>query len=538
MTLGSVTNITVRLSGSNSFSGLVTLGTTNNQTLEVTGTNALSRAASLQGSSASSRTPTLSLLSGGAYSMDRYTNGNMNFVGTNASTTSLAFTNTTTGNSIDGGSRTLTASNVNVTFSGTLDLAASQTDKKVTLGGNSDFTFNGSITNSGVTLVGGVNTNTNAYLVMNSSGTLLLAASNSFDGGVVMSNGTVAISNNAAFGTGAVGISNNATVRALANLTVANNYDLGTNNNKATFDVGSGLALTNSGVISGKGTIEKTGTGTLHLTGANTYSNAATVSGGTLAGNTGSLIGNITNNATVEFVQATSGTYSNVISGSGAFRKSGAGELTLNQANTFSGGATITEGTLKLNRAGNGTGGTIVGTIAVNGGTLLLGQANQISDSSAVTLGGGTINTGGFADQAGVLTVNANSTISGLVATTGGAAATATDFLFSSVSLTNYATSSGATLDLGSGYTGGATINFANSNYTGWTGYSTTSINNFADKIQFGNTGLKAQINFNGTTGLTYITAIPEPKVYVAMAMLVALVGVTEYKRRKRAVKV
>lgn len=45
---------------------------------------------------------------------------------------------------------------------------------------------------------------------------------------------------------------------------------------------------------------------------------------------------------------------------------------------------------------------------------------------------------------------------------------------------------------------------------------------------------MKAQISFNGTTGLTYVTAIPEPKVYVAMSMLVVLVGVAEYKRRRQ----
>jgi hypothetical protein len=127
--------------------------------------------------------------------------------------------------------------------------------------------------------------------------------------------------------------------------------------------------------------------------------------------------------------------------------------------------------------------------------------------------------------------VSANSSISGLVATSGN---TSNQFLFSSVDLTSYATSSGSTLNLGS-YGYNSTINISSTSYTTWSGYSTTSLNNFANKIEFGNSGLKAQINFNGTSGLTYVTAIPEPKVYVAMAMLVALVGAAEYRRRRSA---
>jgi fibronectin-binding autotransporter adhesin len=227
------------------------------------------------------------------------------------------------------------------------------------------------------------------------------------------------------------------------------------------------------------------------------------------------------------------------ISGSAGLTKVGAGTTTLTGAGSYTGITTVSQGTLKLNRVNGGA--VSAQTIAINGGTLLLGQANQISESSAVTLGGGTLSTGGFADRVGQLTVSANSAISGLVVASGkGVASSSSDFLFSSVDLTSYATSSGSNLNLGSSYTYGQSINIASSNYTGWTGYSTTSLNNFATKIQFGNTGMKAQINFNGGTGaaaLTYVTAIPEPKVYVAMAMLVALVGVAEYKRRKRVVR-
>jgi hypothetical protein len=86
-------------------------------------------------------------------------------------------------------------------------------------------------------------------------------------------------------------------------------------------------------------------------------------------------------------------------------------------------------------------------------------------------------------------------------------------------------------------YSYNSTITFASSGANTWTGYGDgTSLNNFANKIQFGNSGLKAQISFtSGANGLTYVTAIPEPKVYVAMAMLVVLVGAAEYRRRRSA---
>ena len=114
--------------------------------------------------------------------------------------------------------------------------------------------------------------------------------------------------------------------------------------------------------------------------------------------------------------------------------------------------------------------------------------------------------------------------------------ASASDFLFAGVDLSDYSTSGGgSTLNLSGGYSYGQSINFASSNFSSWSGYNTTSLNSFADKIQFGDSGLKAQISFNGGSGansLTYVTAIPEPKVYVAVGILCALIGWTEYHHR------
>ena len=107
-----------------------------------------------------------------------------------------------------------------------------------------------------------------------------------------------------------------------------------------------------SGVISGTGTVTKTGASGLYFWGANTYTGVTTISEGTLTVGDGqghgSVVGDIVNNGTLDFSNQNAQTYSGVISGSGTVGKWSAGTLTLTGANTYTGGTTIGAGTLVM----------------------------------------------------------------------------------------------------------------------------------------------------------------------------------------------
>lgn len=124
-----------------------------------------------------------------------------------------------------------------------------------------------------------------------------------------------------------------------------NALTVGDNNQTTTF---SGVIQSTTGTIA----LTKIGTGTLTLSGSNTYIGTTTVNGGVLQIGAGSTTGSIsdsswiTNNAAVAFNRSDTYTYNGQISGSGSVTQSGSGTLNLSAANSFSGETVFQAGVL------------------------------------------------------------------------------------------------------------------------------------------------------------------------------------------------
>jgi autotransporter-associated beta strand protein len=157
------------------------------------------------------------------------------------------------------------------------------------------------------------------------------------------------------------------------------------------------------------GKVIQAGTGTTVLTAANTYTGGTTISGGTLqlgnGGASGSIVGDVLNNATLAFNRSDSYTFGGTISGSGAVQQNGTGTTILTADNTYTGGTTINAGTLQLGNAG--TTGSIVGNV-VNNGSLVFLRSNNLTFSGVIS-GTGAVSQNGT----GVVTLTANNSYTG-----------------------------------------------------------------------------------------------------------------------------
>lgn len=181
-----------------------------------------------------------------------------------------------------------------------------------------------------------------------------------------------------------------------------------------------------AGNMVGTGSLTKSGPGAITLTGSNGYSGGSTVSAGSLIGTTASVQGAITNNAAVTFSQEVSGTYAGNMAGSGSLTKAGAGAVTLSGTSTYSGGTTISAGSLV------GTTSSLQGAI-LNDSAVVFDQATNGTYSGSMSGSGSLAKSG-----AGVVTLSGSNTYSGGTTVSAGAMRGATSSLQGAI--TNNAT--------------------------------------------------------------------------------------------------
>ena len=333
---------TLTLSGNNSYSGgtTITAGTLlvghdkalGNGTLRFGGT-----IASTDGTDRTISNSVAGLSGTWTYTFGQASGGTGNLTFTDAANATFASTGVKTFNVLNTTSFAnafISTGNVTVTKigAGTLILAGNSTYSGSTVinagtlqigngGTGGALSANGTITNNGTlvfkrsnTVAQGTNFSTAAItgtgsIIQNGSGNLTLNAANTYSGGTTLNTGTLVIGNAAAAGTGTITQTDGTSLLKIDTTgTIANNMSVynvlasqsatlsgAISVNNATWDIETGDTLTISGAVSGSGGVTKNGTGTLILSGSNTYASATTVNAGTLtAAHANALGGNTT----------------------------------------------------------------------------------------------------------------------------------------------------------------------------------------------------------------------------------------------------
>ena len=154
--------------------------------------------------------------------------------------------------------------------------------------------------------------------------------------------------------------------------------------------------------------------GTLRLIGNNTaYAGRMIVDpAGTLEGPAQGITPAVTNNGLVRFTQPDVATYAGTISGTGAVEKTGAGTTILTGSNSYSGGTTITQGTLQL--GAGGASGSILGNVS-NSGRLAFNRSDILTFAGTVSGTGALAQTG-----SGTTVLTANNPYSGTTTVSAG----------------------------------------------------------------------------------------------------------------------
>jgi fibronectin-binding autotransporter adhesin len=204
------------------------------------------------------------------------------------------------------------------------------------------------------------------------TGTTILTADNSYTGGTMIASGTLQIGNGGTTG----GVTGD----------VVNN---------AAFVFNRSGTLTLDGAISGTGNVTQSGAGVTILTGDSSYTGGTAIAAGTLqignGGTTGSIIGDIANNAALVFDRSGTLALGGMISGTGNVTQAGIGTTILAGSNSYTGGTTIAAGMLQL--GDGGTAGSITGDV-VNNGALIFRRSNLYTFAGTISATGSVVQAG------------------------------------------------------------------------------------------------------------------------------------------------
>jgi autotransporter-associated beta strand protein len=352
-----------------------------------------------------------------------------------------------------------------------------------------------------VTFNNAISGTSTATLTQQGTGTLTLNAANTYGGGTTVAGGTLAVGNDSALGSGPVTLGNGTTIIAVgASHSLADAVTLG---GAVTVGGTNGLAFTGN-IGGGTGSLIQTDTGTLLLSGTNSYGLGTTVDAGILAvGNDSALgSGSLTLNAgTIIFAAGGGHVLANAVTLGGAATVAGSNDLTLNGIVSGNAGSLTQTDTATLTLNGTNTFG---GGVTVNAGILAAGNDSALGSGSLTLNDGSTIQAAGTAHS-----LSNGATFNNRVTVTGSLNLTFTGVIGGSGTLTKVGTGTAA-FSGNNTYSGTINVNAGTLFINGSQPNSPITVNPTAT---FGGTGTVGTITVSGgtlspgTTGPGILTA-------------------------------
>ncbi|MGN6556046.1 MAG: autotransporter-associated beta strand repeat-containing protein, partial [Verrucomicrobiota bacterium] len=286
-------------------------------------------------------------------------------------------------------------------------------------------------------------------IVKSNTGKLSLLTDNTYTGKTILNGGVLEVDRLAETGKpNPLGMSSanptnlvlygNSTLRLTGLSTVYTDRGVTFSNGVCTVEVANGSTdLSLYGSLVGDGTLRKSGSGTMNISGSNSFTGGTIISGGTLNVTKQSSLGSSTGTLTFTnggtlggtpgtftrpiVLQAGGGVFNfgssipTLISGPGGFSLVSGGQLTISGANIYSGGTTISDGLIWVTVPGAlGTGGVTVsdgGSLVIRPGATQFTNSLSIAGTGLLGYSGSIFLSGADGTFSGSVSLSANATI-------------------------------------------------------------------------------------------------------------------------------